>query len=302
MSTSSSTKRKSSIETKNTSCYIPVEDTVSINTTNADERRVDNIVSTRLMKKRQRISEAQQNQVSRIVLVSTTNSAEHEDVVANHLLQENTKIGTIRALSIMYMMLQNIDNVAYQFCGIYILLRCHLEERFMPAIADSIISIMKWHSNNIHLQIVCLDLLYLLTTYSQELRVMIASNEHHDLTYILNLMEKESSNNNRHLQQIVLGILSLIAEDEHGRNAIFEEEGMARIISSLLLHIDDPLVQCNGSAVLCWLVHSNEYQQQLQGQSQRLTVELTDFLLEQLSKHMNDSSIFGKFLPTTFCF
>jgi hypothetical protein len=242
------------------------------------------------VKKRQRTSNLQKNNESHIFLVSTTNTDDHEDVRSPNF-QQNTEIGTLTTLSIVYMMLQNIDNVAYQFWSIHTLLRCHIGEKVMPAIADSIVSIMKWHPHNIHLQLICLDLLYLLTACSRDLRVLIASNEHRDLTYILDLMENESSN--RYLQQIGLGFLSLIAEDEHGRKAIFEEGGMARIVSSLQLHKDDPFVQCNGSAVLCWLVHSNEYQQ-LEVQPTRLTVELTSILLEQLSKHMNDPCIFGK--------
>jgi hypothetical protein len=83
-------------------------------------------------------------------------------------------------------------------------------------------------------------------------RMMIAAHSHCIRTLVETI---QSSPTNARLQELGLSTFSYLVEEPGCRRQLIEEGGIDVIISAMKTHASNSLIQCNGSAALCWLVH-----------------------------------------------
>jgi hypothetical protein len=155
-------------------------------------------------------------------------------------------------------------------------------------LVEHLLTVLAVHWRSKELRLLCLDLMNVLAAYSCEMMRLIACKKQ-GTAFILELLDREMTDN--HLQEVGMALLSLVAEDEIGRCAINEENGIERILRIMKHQLENHFVQCNATAVLSWLIHSGENVQNFSVNGS----ECIDTVMKLISKYIEDPSIFGTF-------
>ena len=146
------------------------------------------------------------------------------------------------------------------------------------------------HKESMQIQIIGLDLVRILVILSSDFKRRVGGCPK-TIHAIINALARLSSN--RHVQQICLSLVSWLVELKEARRIIIEECGVSLILSSMIRFAFDPLVQCNGAAALCWLIHA-------EGQDATGGIlshsEGTTLLLQILSCYVDNASVYGNFM------
>jgi len=152
-------------------------------------------------------------------------------------------------------------------------------------------------SANLHLKsteftMLSIHMLNALASRDYELRQLIFRRKE-DLASLIELLETRAPNSC--LQRIGMALLSLIAEDDIGRERICEARGFERILHILKLHMGDKSVQCNATASLCWLLHTENRVRNSQSTriGETAVTECFEVMTILLLQHIQDPAIFG---------
>jgi hypothetical protein len=116
-----------------------------------------------------------------------------------------------------------------------------------------ILEAMNHHSGSCQMKYIGLDILWTLACFSAEQRLNIA-NQPKCISSVVRLLERNLEDSC--VQQIGLSLLSWIVEEKNSRDAVIEEGGALHVLRAMQAHPDEQMVQCNGAATLCWLVHT----------------------------------------------
>jgi hypothetical protein len=144
------------------------------------------------------------------------------------------------------------------------------------------------HPKSLALQILGLDLLRALVACCSEERSHISQNPEFIAT-LLQILEKHVKYSC--IQQIGLSLLSWLVEDGNTKDAIIRDGGVSFILKAMHQHADDQMVQCNGAATLCWLIHTG-------GQERSVDDFISDgegikTILQTMSRYIENPSVFG---------
>ena len=132
------------------------------------------------------------------------------------------------------------------------------------------------------------DVIRMLVTSSQLCR-KAASNNISMLTTALRLMELYS--NDPAILQVGLSILSWVVEETEGRDAILDLGGIELLLIAIEQHPEDVLIQCNCTASLSWLIHTQSSKAKSAMAAGSKGIGL---LIDTLKRfHLSDPSIFG---------
>jgi hypothetical protein len=116
-----------------------------------------------------------------------------------------------------------------------------------------ILEAMNHHSGSCQMRYIGLDILWTLACFSAEQRINIA-NQPKCISSVVRLLEKNLRD--CCVQQIGLSLLSWIVEEKNSRDVVIQEGGALHVLRAMQAHPDEQMVQCNGAATLCWLVHT----------------------------------------------
>jgi hypothetical protein len=149
------------------------------------------------------------------------------------------------------------------------------------------------HFHSSPFQIVCLDLLHLLANSFPDVIRVIASGESSAVGILFKMRAS-----NPLLQRLIMALLSLIVENDAGRRAIFNQGGVEHVVQTIRTSEEDPMILCNATAVLSWLLHSkHDADEMRQPSSLRLHHDLVKIMLTILKRHLKDAKVFGESFP-----
>jgi hypothetical protein len=143
------------------------------------------------------------------------------------------------------------------------------------------------HPKSLALLILGLDLLRVLVACCSEERSYISQNPQF-IAALLQILEKYVKYSS--IQQIGLSLLSWLVEDGNTKDAVVRDGGVSFILKAMYQHADDQMVQCNGAATLCWLIHTGGQRSVDDFLSNREGIKT---ILQTMSRYIENPSVFG---------
>ncbi|KAG7366097.1 hypothetical protein IV203_028767 [Nitzschia inconspicua] len=146
--------------------------------------------------------------------------------------------------------------------------------------------ILVLHSDSNHLKFSSLRLLHVLgSSFPSALRA-ISSDKDNSVGLLLSLLSSYKG-----IGRIAMSLLSLVAEKYEGRDAILGHGGVEKVMQTMKSCLDDPLLLCNGTAVLSWVLLSKP---STEGTFfHPFNYHSVDTLCDILGRHMEDGCLFG---------
>ncbi|KAG7351992.1 hypothetical protein IV203_008040 [Nitzschia inconspicua] len=146
--------------------------------------------------------------------------------------------------------------------------------------------ILVLHSDSNHLKLSSLRLLHVLgSSFPTALRA-ISSDKDNSVGLLLSLLSFHKG-----IGRIAMSLLSFVAENNEGRDAILGHEGVEKVMQTMKACLDDPLLLCNGTAVLSWVLLSKP---STEGTFfHPFNYDSVDTLCDILGRHLEDGCLFG---------
>jgi hypothetical protein len=162
------------------------------------------------------------------------------------------------------------------------------ERGAVPVLLDALCH----HSESLRLQYLGLNILRALSSCSSASRLFISQHATH-LSSILNILETRLDDSI--ISQIGLSLLSWIVEDKSSRATVVQAGGISLVLKAMQHHLLDQCVQCNGSATLCWLIHTGG-QEEARDAFLSTDTDGVGIILQAMSQYIDSPSVFGNCL------